>query len=385
MKLYDFFSNDPKAKNVTGSNNVAGYIDGEKFKYYVSDNLLAPATVNALQDKPARSNATLYTNREETLWVKDYPGIKIKGASKLLSNEGDGAKEVKPELQNAEKWPKQIITGLDLDAPLPGGGLYAAAAAAKKDLVLTEESRAKGLTRALRYYMLAAYSLIDISAAEGYEGLNNYVGALLVSDQGKILAAGINTGSFRHAETSMLLSYFRKNPTATKIPESTVIFSTLTPCKGCTGYLNAAKSVNCRIYFGQEDTGKLGKAGAKISSQLSSRTKEPLGRSKAPLTGSTPNGADDGAETGGEGVAVPVATSSIYKVTIDEGLKSCISGGSIATQVGTAGDSRQILTSASDALVHKMLKDRTGDEEQKVKMAVLRYIGQWLGTTKLTA
>jgi len=85
--------------------------------------------------------------------------------------------------------------------------------------------------------------------------LTGYVGALLVSDQGKILAAGINIGSYRHAEVSMLLSYVRKNPTAAKIPENTIIFSILTPCKGCTGHLTLAKSSNCVIYFGQKDTG----------------------------------------------------------------------------------------------------------------------------------
>jgi hypothetical protein len=41
------------------------------------------------------------------------------------------------------------------------------------------------------------------------------------------------------------------------------------------------------------------------------------------------------------------------------------------------------LTSASEALIHKMLKNRAaGDEESKVKTAVLQYIGQWLGTSK---
>jgi tRNA(Arg) A34 adenosine deaminase TadA len=246
--------------------------------------------------------------------------------------------------------------------------------------VLDEGSRKKGLARALRYYLLAAYSLVDISAAESYQGLKNYVGALLVSDEGKILAAGINIGSYRHAEVSMLLSYVRKNSTAAKVPENTIIFSTLTPCKGCTGFLNVAKSSKCVIYFGQEDTGKDGRVGRKISAQLSSKTKDPLGRSKTKLPGSV-----EGEDIGGEGVVVEVATSSIHKVTIDKGLTSCMGEGSIATQIGEAEHSREILTSASEALIHKMLKNRgTGDEESNVKRAVLQYIGQWLGTSKST-
>lgn len=72
-------------------------------------------------------------------------------------------------------------------------------------------------------------------------------------------------------------------------------------------------------------------------------------------------------------------------MTIDQGLSSCIGEGSIATQIGKAKDSREILTSATDALIHKMLKERaTGNEEINVKTAVLRYIRKWLGTSKTT-
>ena len=368
--LYSFFQTD-NIKAPAPGYNVAGFVEGKSFKYYESSNLMLPAVVNALQDKKKKNKSSIYTNSKSTLWVKDYPLIKAKFMDVLKSDTGDGTLVVTPTLLTDKSWPRQI-TALALAAPLPGGGIYTAGAA------LAEGSRAKGLARSLRYYMLAAYSLVDISAAESYQGLKNYVGALLVSDKGEILAVGINTGSFRHAEVSMLLSYFRKNPTATRIPENSVIFSTLTPCKGCTGYLSLAKSINCVIYFGQKDTGKDGKVGEKISSQLSSKTKDPLGRSKTELPGSV-----DEDDSGGKGVAVVGSTSSIHKVQVDKGLTSCMGEGSIATQIGEAKHSRELLTSASEALIHKMLKTRaTGDEENDVKKAVLDYIGQWLGTSR---
>jgi hypothetical protein len=110
-----------------------------------------------------------------------------------------------------------------------------------------------------------------------------------------------------------------------------------------------------------------------------SKTKEPHGRSKTKLPESVAM-----TDTGGEGVAVPVATSSIYKVTIDNGLSSCMDvEKSIATQIGKSTEAKEILKSASEALIHKMFKDReTGDEEGNVKRAVLEYIGQWLATAK---
>ncbi len=369
---------DPFIKTPTGGSNVAGYIDGSEFKFYRSDSLGLPAVVNALLGQPKSSRAAIYTNRLDALWIKNYPKIKVKSMDQLLPNEGDGAAEVALVLQREKKWPKQI-TALDLSPPLPDGGLYAAAAGLSKDLTLPPGSRKKGLARALRYYMLATYSLVDISSAESYEGLKNYVGALLVSDKGQILAAGINTGSFRHAEVSMLLSYFRKNPTATKVPENSIIFSTLTPCKGCTGFLNVAKSSNCVIYFGQEDTGKDGRVGKKISTQFSEKTKEPLGRSKEALPGEVET--DD--DIGGSGVVSVGTASEIHKIQVGKGLTSCMGEGSIATQIGKAKHAKEILRSGSEALVHKMLKTREGkDAESEVKHAVLQHIGQWLGTSR---
>jgi tRNA(Arg) A34 adenosine deaminase TadA len=371
---------DPSIKTPTGGDNVAGYIDGTEFKFYKSKSLGRPAVVNAILGKAKSSNATVYTNRADALWIKDYPRMKVKLMDQLKPNEGDGAVRVTTAFQSVKKWPRQVAA-LALKAPLPDGGLYAAAAGLSKDLDLPPGSRKKGLARALRYYMLATYSLVDISSAEGYEGLKNYVGALLVSDQGQILAAGINTGSFRHAEVSMLLSYFRNNLTATKVPENSVIFSTLTPCKGCTGFLKVTKSSNCVIYFGQEDTGKDGRKGKQISTQLSEKTKTPVGRSKETLPGEIQS--DDTDDTEGTGVVATGTASGIHKVQVDKGLTSCMGTGSIATQIGKAKHAKEVLRSGSEALIHKMLKTRAAsDAENEVKQAVLTYIGQWLGTSK---
>jgi tRNA(Arg) A34 adenosine deaminase TadA len=374
--LYSFFQT-PEIKTPAGGNNVAGFIDGDTFKYFESDNLMLPAVINALEIK---ERVWIYTNSIVPLWIKNYPGIKVRFMDRLQANEGDGSSMVTPVLQTTKKWPRQL-SALALPAPLPEGGLHAAAAGLSKALDLPADSREKGLARALRYSMLATYALVDISAAEAYEGLKNFVGALLVSDKGQILAAGINTGSFRHAEVSMLLTYFRNNPAATKIPENSVIFSTLTPCKGCTGYLSVAKSSNCVIYFGQEDTGKDGRAGNAISTQISKSTKEPLGQSKAALPGAAEPG-----KVSGEGVVSVGSASGVYKIQVDKGLSSCMGDGSIATQIGTARNAREVLNSASEALIQKMLKTRSsGTLESAVKTAVLQHIGQWLGTSKSIA
>lgn len=366
----------PAIKTPAGESQVAGYIDGAVFKYYKSDSLGLPAVVNALLGKPKSSTAAIYTNHPDALWIKHYPKIKVKRMSQLLPHEGDGAVEVTLALQTDKKWPRQILAR-ELPAPLPEGGLHAAAAGLGNGEALADGSRRKGVVRALRYYMLATYSLVDISSQESYEGLKNYVGALLVSDQGQILAAGINTGSFRHAEVSMLLSYFRKNPTATRIPENSVIFTTLTPCRGCTGFLSLTRSSNCVIYFGQEDTGTDGKVGKKISTQISKETKEPVGRSKQPLPGEV-----EPDDPGGSGVVSVGTASGIHKIQVDKGLASCMGPGSIATQIGHARHAKEVLRSSSDALVHKMGKAREAtDAEGAVKRAVLQHIGQWLATS----
>ena len=140
--LYSFFQSEG-VKKPAGGSNLAGFIDGGVFKYYASSNLLAPATVNALEAKAKTSKATVYTNREETLWIKHYPRIKVKFMDALKSTEADGSVMVTPVLQTVKKWPRQIAA-LDIAAPLPGGGLYAAAAGAQRISCSTKEAARKG-------------------------------------------------------------------------------------------------------------------------------------------------------------------------------------------------------------------------------------------------
>ena len=122
---------------------------------------------------------------------------------------------------------------------------------------------AKGLERALRYYMLATYSLLDTLAIAGKaDQVGNYVAAMLVGQDGNILAAGINVGKFMHAEVSLLLSYFLAHKGESHLPEKSLVFSTLTPCMQCTKFLMESRSAKTLMYFGQMDKGDFGNIGA---------------------------------------------------------------------------------------------------------------------------
>lgn len=354
-----------------GTQNVAGYLFGpaktREFRYYRSDSLALPAFVPALE---AAKSKKVYTNLDPAPWPK-HVVTNIKGKASLTTTEGDGALEVKAVQLADAKWPARVLSAGGGPAPVSDGGLHAAATTLLGSPTLAKDgTRERGLQRALRYYSLAAYALVDISAQEGFEGLSNYVGCLLVGDDGAILAAGINTGGYRHAEVSMLVSYFRSNPAAKTLPAKCIVFTTLTPCKQCTAYLESVKAADTVIYFGQKDTGTDGRVGERISSQLSAKTDAPLGRSKSELTGDV-------------GVVATGSASGIHKIAVDQGLKSCMGSGSVAGQIGTAKDSRDILRSASDALVHKTIKDRGADAESQVKQGVLTYVANWLGRVVL--
>lgn len=372
--------------------NMAGYLSapkpGEKdkdyeFRYLDSVNPRLPAFVNVLCDKKVPKNAKIYTNYDTAPWPKSIVDS-IKGLSSFTPENADGARPIKPVLLTTRNWPSQVC-GSNFAAPLPEGGLVEAARTASA--TTAENSRKRGLQRALRYYMLASYALIDISREESFKGLKNYVGALMVSDTGKILAAGINTGSFRHAEVSLLISYFRNNPLATSIPTDCVIFSTLTPCVQCTRYLEESmSSPRNMIYFGQTDTGKDGKVGMRISDRLADKTKAPQGRVKGELTGALKQMEDDGVEENDSPVVCLATTGAVHKVKMAAGLSGCMGGGSIATSIGKSADAKKVIAGASEALIHKMLKERTGgNAETDVKQAALTYIGQYLGTARILA
>ncbi len=366
-----------------GTDNVAGYLAGgtpKTFKYFRSSRDALPAFVNALQ---AAGNSTkVYTTYDTAPWPK-HVVQNVKGLASLQASSGDGALEITPVEQVVRKWPRQVVSARGGSAPLDSG-LHAAAVAVRDGVAAAKAgTRDRGLQRALRYYMLAAYSLVDISAAESFAGLKNYVGTLLVGDDGRILAAGINTGSFRHAEVSTLISYFRNNPLATALPAKSILFSTLTPCRQCTGYLETVKAADTVIYFGQRDTGNDGKVGERISAQLSKQTGGLSGRSKTAFTDVPKEIEDPESDTP---IVVLSSTGSIHKVQIDHGLATCMGSDSIALQVGKAKDSRHILASASDALIHKVGKDRAADDaEAAVKRAVLHHVCGWLMGTSVSA
>jgi len=254
--------------------NVAGYIhrqgEGYNFSYYESDNPSLPAVINMLEDDYLTGRDDIYTNLPIGHWITVYRGRQVKCTGTPRSNSDDGKKVITPKLLTPKPWPKKII-GVETAAPLTDG-LHFAAKKIMDNAGEPRPGRNLGLVNSLRYYMLATYSLLDISGEESFQGLNNYVAAMLVSDKGEILASGINTGSYRHAEVSMLIDYFRKNPTANKLPAKSIVFSTLTPCLQCTNYLKDTKAHDTIIYFGQEDTGKLGKIGKSISAALSEKT-----------------------------------------------------------------------------------------------------------------
>ena len=309
MKVWEFFSQKKYANPDTL--NVAGYLVEGKFYYLESTNKALPAAVQFLQSTPREKH--IYTNLRTDHWLRTYlRQVHDHNQSKRSTGSQRTTKEAEFAPVVASAFPAYLEPP-DLPAPLTGG-LYQAAWDLKSGAERADAaSRTRGLRRILRYYMLTTYSLLDMCRFASYEGLGNYVAALLVSDKGEILSAGVNTGSYRHAEVSMLHAYFHSNPTATTYPENTIVFSTLTPCKQCTGYLKDTKPVESVIYFGQEDPGKFGSVGKEISFQLASVTDAPTVYVSV----------EDAA---GAGLTVPTGADGVYKAGIAAGLASCVSG-----------------------------------------------------------
>ncbi len=148
---------------------------------------------------------------------------------------------------------------------LAGKSLYDAALKLKGGAdPASSKGEAKGLERAMRYYMLATYSLIDALAVQkkAPSPVSNYVAAMLIDQEGSILSVGVNVGSFMHAEVSMLLSYFMSNPAQSHLPAKSLVFSTLTPCMQCTKFLMESRAAATLMYFGQMDKGDFGNIGS---------------------------------------------------------------------------------------------------------------------------
>lgn len=367
IKLRDFLKATPYTQK-----NIAGFLDGDVFHYWESSNPRLPAYINCSQSCPmtVRKIYTNYTN-SKTSWVR-FGSPSVKGLTSLQSETGDGAKLVTLEKHDPRIWPLSMRANGG-SAPFPEGGLHAAAVeVASRDPDTYVRGGAKdgshktGVTRSLRYYMLAAYGLLDKSSGDAFAGLGNYVATLLVGDTGTILAAGINTGSYRHAEVSMLISYFRQNPTAQQLPAKSVVFSTLTPCEQCTAYLKEARAPDTQIYFGQFDSGKFGKAGAEISKRLADQMDGP----KAIL--------DKAIDEAAGGVASDAGAGAVYKTVIANGLTSCMGSGSIASQISDSEEARRILKGANAALMEKATRVRSDIAEEQAKGAALTYLTTWL-------
>jgi hypothetical protein len=346
----------------TGGKNVAGYIEksGEKktFVYVLSESLNLPAAAYVM-DTAGKAAKTVYTNLANDHWILTY--TKRRPLYCVTDETADPRVDVTRPLGGA----KLSVLGGDRASlePIPGGGLYAAAkrlAGGGKGNVA--KGKDNGLERALRYYMLAGYSLLGLCAEAGYsEG--NYIAALMVSDTGKILSFGVNSGFFHHGEVNMLFNYFSRpgNSTKAKFEENTIVFSTLTPCKQCTDYLLACKPTESHIYIGQADTGEFGKEGAKYFEFLDKVTKPPN--------------------------IMAMYSSTLKKEALHSHLSSKMNTeeGMIAKQIGLK--CKETLLGSAKTFVAKTLKDREGQgdpEEQALKHAVLTYLAGWLGTVSLT-
>jgi tRNA(Arg) A34 adenosine deaminase TadA len=347
--------------------NIAGYVPTgtSELNYFVSDNVNLPAVAYLLDSIPECKKALIFTDLPDKHWILTYTGRTVKRVADLGSLSPKDKRKV-PDIKSTKE-----LTGLRLKtlagdraitAPIPGGGLYDAALRLKgsggKGTPAT--GRNKGLERALRYYMLGAYSLLGLCADAGYsEG--NYIAAVMVNDKGSILSFGVNTGWFHHGEVNMLLNYFSKdgNKTSETFAENTIVFSTLTPCQQCTNYLLACKPTKSHIYIGQEDTGEFGKAGAAHFEFLDKVTKAPM---LLPIQGDALRGR---------------AVHSHLASKMSEG------EGTIASKIGE--NCKTILKGTVNAIDHKLHKSRdTSSEEQAIKEAVLHYLGMWLLTVTLS-
>jgi tRNA(Arg) A34 adenosine deaminase TadA len=343
-----------------GAPEFAGYVKGGEFLYWTTDNASLPAAAYVVDQLGKDRNTTVYSSIPPTHWILTYLRKQIRHpqakGTRIPSVDVTARKLADPALK--------VFGGFRKLAPPLTSGLYAAAAGMAPGKTLTGE--AKGLERCLRYYMLATYALLGLCKHMGYNG-GNFVAALMVSDTGEILSYGVNSGSYHHAEVNMLLSYFSRNPTDTKFPSKTIVFSSLTPCEQCTGYLVATKPADCVIYFGQEDTGSYGSAGKSISKAISDETK--------PVH------------------VAPLARSTVKKAEIDKRMASCVDANkpNIAKQIGDSANAEQYLKAAVEEIHHKVTKSRgaasdpTEAAEQAVKEKVLLYITEFLITVDIPA
>lgn len=121
-----------------------------------------------------------------------------------------------------------------------------------------------GESRARRVYMLATFCLIKRmgyvgKTSERKANSGHNIGAILVSRDGEVLAWGVNTGGYRHAEVNTLISYFLRNKGAKTLPEGAVLFSSLKPCDMCSTFIKESwNGGEAQVWYGMMDEGGSG-------------------------------------------------------------------------------------------------------------------------------
>ena len=351
-----------------GDDGVAGYLeparpssgDPHRFVYWRSSNPMLPAFVNCLEG--GGDMRRIYTNHESAPWVRPRgPGVKRRAV--LRADDGDGSLVIEPVPMTTRSWPARVAVPVG-PGPLPGGLHAAALSPAPRTGPADDRGApdaaghdAPGLTRALGHYALAARTLIAASAASGFAGSHDHVGAILIDDAGRILAAGVNTGSYRHAEVSLLLSWFRDHPRARTLPAKSVVLSTLTPCRQCTRYLLLAKAPDTLVRFDEADAGRSGRVGERIAER-------------------TDPGMDPGIDPGigpGIGPGHAGATREAERRAVRN------AGEAGPSRIGRARAARRTLLDAAE-------RGRGADpRERSAEAAVLAYLAGWIRTATLVA
>ncbi len=379
------------------SANIAGYINDQNvFCYHVSssNNLPAAVVVFDLVGYNKRKNGKVYTNLTKSHWVYTYVGSAEGGsAPDLVHVNESNASALEATPMTKGKGQVRVLAGEGGNpGPLTGGGLFQAAKSLHDSATPVSylgakdnHSRDKGLHRALRYYMLAAYALLG-KCAGGESSVGNYIAALLVDDQGKILSYGINSGGFHHGETNMLLNYFRAHGNDPTFPANTIIFSTLTPCKQCSKYIEATRPGDSVVFIGQRDTGSRGREGEKYGVHLSAVTDPIRNRVAKPIMGTR--------ETGevrtipgvwGKGPTTVKVTEQVQtgedvkRSDLEEMLSKKMKegDGTIAEQIGKY--CTELLIQSRGTFTHKQTKARNqGVDDQLVKYQVLDYLNTWM-------
>ncbi len=329
--------------------------------FHVSNHVAIPAAaamLDALED-----GRVVYTNLAPDHWLTTYMSGQlvhmgnVAGCAKLKKWQRDSVDWVVSKVAPAQGMALRIGGRFLGDGPGPigGGGLGAAAktVAARPAMADPGKGRDKAIERALRYYALASYAVIS-RARHHSMMLGNYVGAILVSDSGRIMGWGFNSTSYHHAEVNLTLAYLMANPGATALPANSVVFSSLTPCKQCATLLQTVRKDTNTIFYGQYDSGEFGKVGADTSAKIDTVTKPVV-------------------------VGAKPARTEVAKTLTSEVAKS-----NIAKNIGESAQAKDLIDKTLDEIGRRALKERKAeDPEQAVKAAVLQHIKEVLDSISI--